>query len=52
MLSRCKKGMYICTKRGYIEGVASKTLVGKLASEGEVEWITSNELEILFDDNV
>ncbi|KAJ7455344.1 P-loop containing nucleoside triphosphate hydrolase protein [Mycena galericulata] len=32
MLSRCKRGMKICTNRAFVEGKAKKTLVGRLAS--------------------
>ncbi|KAJ7455351.1 P-loop containing nucleoside triphosphate hydrolase protein [Mycena galericulata] len=39
MLSRCKKGMTICTNRAFLEGAAKDSLVGRLASEmGESAW--------------
>lgn len=33
MLTRCKKGMYICSNSGFLSGVAAPSLVGKLAKE-------------------
>ena len=43
MLSRCKKSTTICTNKGYLEGQAHGTLLGKLAKEwrdaGE-KWLT------------
>ncbi|KAJ7158637.1 AAA domain-containing protein [Mycena filopes] len=39
MLSRCKKGMRIFTSRGFVEGKAKDSLVGRLAMEiGETAW--------------
>ncbi|KAJ6576605.1 P-loop containing nucleoside triphosphate hydrolase protein [Mycena vulgaris] len=39
MLSRCKKGMVICTNRTFLQGAAKDSLVGLLASEmGESTW--------------
>ncbi|KAJ6576608.1 P-loop containing nucleoside triphosphate hydrolase protein [Mycena vulgaris] len=39
MLSRCKKGMVICTNRTFLQGAAKDSLVGLLASEmGESAW--------------
>ncbi|KAJ7475941.1 P-loop containing nucleoside triphosphate hydrolase protein, partial [Mycena latifolia] len=39
MLSRCKKGMVICTNRTFLQGVAKDSLVGLLASEiGPTAW--------------
>ncbi|KAJ7707601.1 AAA domain-containing protein, partial [Mycena rosella] len=39
MLSRCKKGMVICTNRTFLQGVAKDSLVGLLASEiGASAW--------------
>lgn len=32
MLTRCKKGMIICTSRTFLEALAPKSLVGKLAA--------------------
>ncbi|KAK7681802.1 hypothetical protein QCA50_015149 [Cerrena zonata] len=43
MLSRCKQSMTICTNRRYLEGVASDTLLGKLAKEWGAagrQWLT------------
>ncbi|KAJ7475950.1 hypothetical protein FB451DRAFT_1557783 [Mycena latifolia] len=40
MLSRCKKGMKICTSRAFVEGKAKKTLLGLLASGiGPSAWV-------------
>ncbi|KAK7690912.1 hypothetical protein QCA50_006015 [Cerrena zonata] len=39
MLSRCKRSMMICTNRHFLEGVASETLLGKLADE----WTTAGQ---------
>lgn len=45
MLSRCKKGMIICTNRRFIEGEARKSLVGKLANTlGETAWISARQV--------
>ncbi|KAF6742048.1 P-loop containing nucleoside triphosphate hydrolase protein [Ephemerocybe angulata] len=45
MLTRCKKGMVICTNRTFVEGVARDSLVGKLArSLGPEAWIDSSQL--------
>lgn len=45
LLSRCKKGMIICTNRRFIEGNAGKTLVGKLAkSLGEKTWVDGRKV--------
>ncbi|TFK21196.1 hypothetical protein FA15DRAFT_94068 [Coprinopsis marcescibilis] len=45
MLTRCKKGMVICTNRAFIAGVAKKSLVGKLAKHvGEKAWIDSQQV--------
>ncbi|OBZ72566.1 Regulator of nonsense transcripts 1 [Grifola frondosa] len=40
MLSRCKKGMYICTNRAFLMGKGSSTLVGKLGAEWNEDWLT------------
>jgi hypothetical protein len=45
MLSRCKKGMIICTNRRFIEGKAKTSLVGKLAqSLGEKTWVDARRV--------
>ncbi|CAL1716325.1 unnamed protein product [Somion occarium] len=47
MLSRCKKSMTICTSRAFLEGVASSTLLGRLAkewAESRQSWITSRDI--------
>ncbi|KAF9007589.1 P-loop containing nucleoside triphosphate hydrolase protein [Cyathus striatus] len=43
MLTRCKKGMLICTSRSFIRNVASGSLVGELETTlGESCWISSS----------
>jgi hypothetical protein len=45
MLTRCKKGMVICTSRKFIESKAQASLVGKLASAlGDETWVESHEV--------
>ena len=46
MLSRCKKGMMILTRRGFLEGTTIKTLIGQFAEEHvpETGWVTLEEL--------
>ncbi|KAI0784597.1 AAA domain-containing protein, partial [Abortiporus biennis] len=45
MLSRCKASMTICTSRAYLNGVASSTLLGKLAKEwGAAGWVSWYDL--------
>jgi len=45
MLTRCKKGMVICTNRSFIANIASKSLVGKLAvTFGEDAWVSSTQV--------
>ena len=39
MLTRCKRNMIILTNRRFIEGVASSTLIGRLAKECGRCWI-------------
>ncbi|KAJ3570490.1 hypothetical protein NP233_g4368 [Leucocoprinus birnbaumii] len=40
MLTRCKKGMIICTNRGFINGVGSESLVAVLAKAvGNEAWV-------------
>lgn len=39
MLTRCKKGMFICSKWDFVTGVAANTLVGQMAKHwGEECW--------------
>lgn len=39
MLTRCKKGMLICSKWDFVTGVAANTLVGRMAKVwGEESW--------------
>ncbi|KDR78867.1 hypothetical protein GALMADRAFT_1274823 [Galerina marginata CBS 339.88] len=45
MLTRCKKGMVICTNRRFIEGPGAKSLVGKLyGSLGHPVWIDGKDV--------
>ncbi|KIY67259.1 P-loop containing nucleoside triphosphate hydrolase protein, partial [Cylindrobasidium torrendii FP15055 ss-10] len=45
MLTRCKKGMFICSSRGFLDGPAKSTLVGKLAREvGDAGWTTAQRV--------
>ena len=46
MLSRCKKSMLILTHRGFIQGPAALTLVGRFAEEHAqvADWMTVEEL--------
>ncbi|KZT29778.1 hypothetical protein NEOLEDRAFT_1055794, partial [Neolentinus lepideus HHB14362 ss-1] len=46
MLTRCRRGMLICTTRHFIEGAGAKTLVGQMAAEfGEDAWLTKDLFE-------
>jgi len=46
MLTRCKRGMFICSSRVFLEGSASKSLVGKLLKHvGEQGWLELSDLE-------
>jgi superfamily I DNA and/or RNA helicase len=46
MLTRCKKGMIICSSRAFLSRIAADTLVGKLAAHvGDVGWVTVKDLE-------
>ena len=39
MLTRCKKGMYICSRWDFVKGVAANTLVGQMAKNwGKNYW--------------
>ncbi|KAG6856898.1 hypothetical protein H0H87_012479 [Tephrocybe sp. NHM501043] len=44
MLTRCKKNMIILSSRSFIEGVASNTLIGKLAKACGQDWITAQDV--------
>ncbi|CCM01391.1 uncharacterized protein FIBRA_03442 [Fibroporia radiculosa] len=45
MLSRCKTGMIICSSRAFLQGKASSTLMGKLATEwGANSWVPWRDL--------
>jgi len=46
MLTRCKRGMFICSSRSYLEGDGAQSLVGELAAEfGEKGWVDVKDLE-------
>jgi len=46
MLSRCKRGMFICSNRAFLEGAAAACLVGELAAEfGEKGWVERKDLK-------
>ncbi|KZT63465.1 hypothetical protein DAEQUDRAFT_680352 [Daedalea quercina L-15889] len=44
MLSRCKRGMIICTNRAFLEGKAKSSLMGKLAKEWADGWISWRDI--------
>ncbi|PPQ67578.1 hypothetical protein CVT25_012072 [Psilocybe cyanescens] len=45
MLTRCKMGMIICTKRDFVEGAAAETLAGKLQkSLGGSTWVNGKNV--------
>ncbi|KAG1804546.1 AAA domain-containing protein [Suillus subaureus] len=45
MLTRCKKGMIICTNQKFMKGAGRNSLVGSLLKYYEHEWIEKDELE-------
>ncbi|KAF7970074.1 hypothetical protein HWV62_25050 [Athelia sp. TMB] len=46
MLTRCKRGMFICSSRAYLEGDGSESLVGEMAAKfGERSWVSMADLE-------
>lgn len=46
MLTRCKRGMFICSSRAYLEKDGAQSLVGELAAEfGEKGWVDMKDLE-------
>jgi superfamily I DNA and/or RNA helicase len=45
MLSRCKKGMIICSSRKYLNNIATSSLVAALANRlGEQTWVEVKDL--------
>ncbi|KAA1467651.1 hypothetical protein DENSPDRAFT_257146 [Dentipellis sp. KUC8613] len=45
MLSRCKRGMIICSSRGFLNGPGSSSLIGQLAAEcGDEAWFTRQQI--------
>lgn len=44
MLTRCKRNMIILTNRRFIEGVASSTLIGRLAKACGRSWIETQSV--------
>lgn len=46
MLSRCKRGMYICSSWNFLDGIGAKTLVGQMAKFcGDEAWIGMAHLD-------
>ncbi|KAF8199698.1 P-loop containing nucleoside triphosphate hydrolase protein [Pholiota molesta] len=48
MLTRCKRGMIICTSRNFLEGPAADSLVGILRKSNEflhVEWLDGGQVQ-------
>jgi hypothetical protein len=45
MLTRCKKGMIICTSQKFMKRAGCESLVGSLLEYYEHEWIDMDELE-------
>ena len=46
MLSRCKKGMFICSSWNFLDGIGKDTLVGQMARFcGDKAWIGMEHLE-------
>ncbi|KAG1778309.1 AAA domain-containing protein [Suillus placidus] len=45
MLTRCKKGMIICTSQRFMKRAGRKSLVGSLLKYYEHKWIEKDELE-------
>jgi hypothetical protein len=46
MLTRCKRGMYICSSKLFLERDGKESLVGTLArAYGEKAWMTIQEVE-------
>lgn len=46
MLTRCKRGMFICSNRPFLEKEGAHCLVGELAAEfGEKGWVDMKELD-------
>ncbi|KAK0204840.1 hypothetical protein DFS33DRAFT_700445 [Desarmillaria ectypa] len=40
MLTRCKKGMIVCSSRAFLDGIGSKSLIGGLAARmGNGSWV-------------
>jgi len=48
MLTRCKRGMFICSSRTFLSGAGSSSLVGKLSKHmGEESWLNLERLKDL-----
>ena len=46
MLTRCKRGMFICSNKAFLEKDGAKSLVGEMAAEfGEKGWVDAKDLE-------
>lgn len=45
MLTRCKRGMYICANQAFLQGEAAETLVGRMAEAWKEDgWVNSEDL--------
>jgi len=47
MLTRCKKGMIICTSQRFMQRAGSDSLVGNLLGYYEDHWVEKDELETI-----
>jgi superfamily I DNA and/or RNA helicase len=45
MLTRCKRGMFICSSKAYLERDGAQSLVGALAAEFGKGWVDLKDLE-------
>ncbi|EPQ54331.1 hypothetical protein GLOTRDRAFT_106780 [Gloeophyllum trabeum ATCC 11539] len=45
MLSRCKRGMFVITSKQFLHGIASSSLMGKMAAEwGDEGWLSRRQI--------
>lgn len=47
MLTRCKKGMFICTSAKFLEQKAQETIVGRLLEYCGDNWVGPDDIEEL-----
>ena len=46
MLTRCKKGLIICTQRKFVEGPAEGSLIGELCNSfEEPPWVSGKDVQ-------